>query len=610
MRRLLLHCSCLFFAVSFLFAFEVDIDGQNTARSAVPEARYAIAFTSFAPLNTDIFIAAADGSDARPLLSGPDLDYNASFSTDGQWIVFTSTRNGSADIYRAHADGSGLVQLTNNPAFDDQGALSPDGRVLAFVSSRSGEADIWMVDVATGTLRNLTSAPGGDFRPAWSPDGQWIAFSSDRDLKQPRGRIGRAHFTDLYVIGVDGSGLRRITRSVDGVAGSPAWSRDGKRLLYYEASSQNIREIGSVRRGGGATQLASIDVATGARQVLTTGPREKWSPREVEDGRIGFASGGSDEGLDFVTGASGARGETRSPNWASDGRRMVFHRDVGTQAPPLRDWPSLDPTFRLVRTGVFPSATAAGDRLVMNDQTAANLHSGIMVMNIDGSRRSLLFNDPDPAHSALAPVWSPQDDRIAFGLGRFFQTPDRPSTADIAIINADGTGVQMLTDGKGNYGFPSWSPDGRRLVIRVGDTVSSRLAILDVASRQVTYLTTSATANENFPSWSPKGDRIAFTSDRDGDFEIYSMRIDGTDVKRLTNTPGNDAHSAWSPDGLWIAFTSERGNFKDETALHPFQSQTYGDLYVMRADGTDVRRLTDDQFEDGTPSWIPLTRSR
>ena len=88
------------------------------------------------------------------------------------------------------------------------------------------------------------------------------------------------------------------------------------------------------------------------------------------------------------------------------------------------------------------------------------------------------------------------------------------------------------------------------------------------------------------------------------------MRTDGTDVKRLTNTPGNDAHSAWSPDGLWIAFTSERGHFKDETALHPSQRQTYGDLYVMRADGTDVRRLTDDQFEEGTPSCIPLMRSR
>ena len=52
-------------------------------------------------------------------------------------------------------------------------------------------------------------------------------------------------------------------------------------------------------------------------------------------------------------------------------------------------------------------------------------------------------------------------------------------------------------------------------------------------------------------------------------------------------------------------FTSVRGGFKDESVLHPFNPQPNGDLYVMRSDGSDVRMLTDDQFEDGTPSWLP-----
>ena len=121
---------------------------SNKSRGA-PGPDYAIAFASFAPLNTDIFIAAADGSDAKPFLAHPDLDYNASFSPDGRWIVFTSTRNGSADIYRVRPDGAELRRLTDDPAFDDQGALSPDGRSLAFVSSRSGQADIWILELAT-----------------------------------------------------------------------------------------------------------------------------------------------------------------------------------------------------------------------------------------------------------------------------------------------------------------------------------------------------------------------------------------------------------------------------------------------------------------------------
>ena len=86
--------------------------------SACVEARqeqiadYPIAFASLAPWDLDVFIANADGSNPHPLASHPDLDYNAAFSPDGQWIVFTSHRNGSADLYRVHPDGSGLRSIS------------------------------------------------------------------------------------------------------------------------------------------------------------------------------------------------------------------------------------------------------------------------------------------------------------------------------------------------------------------------------------------------------------------------------------------------------------------------------------------------------------------
>jgi Tol biopolymer transport system component len=137
---------------------------------------YQLSFTSFAPLNTDIFIADGDGNNARAVISDPDLDSNASFSKDGRWIIFTSRRNGSSDIYRAHLDGAGLEVLVSDPAFDDQGALSPDGKELAFVSTRSGQADIWVLNIRTKSLRQITNRSGGNFRPAWSPDGKWLAF--------------------------------------------------------------------------------------------------------------------------------------------------------------------------------------------------------------------------------------------------------------------------------------------------------------------------------------------------------------------------------------------------------------------------------------------------
>ena len=84
------------------------------------------------------------------------------------------------------------------------------------------------------------------------------------------------------------------------------------------------------------------------------------------------------------------------------------------------------------------------------------------------------------------------------------------------------------------------------------------------------------------------------------------MKPDGTDVQRLTDAPGNDAHCAWSPDGEWIAFTSARGGFKGESMLHPYNPQPYGDIYVMRADGSDQHALTDNPFEEGTVAWALL----
>jgi Tol biopolymer transport system component len=177
-------------------------------------------------------------------------------------------------------------------------------------------------------------------------------------------------------------------------------------------------------------------------------------------------------------------------------------------------------------------------------------------------------------------------------------------TSRLSIIRSDGSGLRVLAGAGDHAGFPSWSPDGKRLVYRTSADKGKGLRIIDLATERVTELT-NGPRTDNFPAWSPVGDQIAFTSDRDGDYEIYTIRPDGTNLKRLTQSPGNDAHLAWSHDGKWIAFASARTGFTDEMVLHPGNGQASGEIFVMRADGSDLRRLTENQFEDATPGWRP-----
>ena len=564
---------------------------------------YHLAFANFGPLNTDIFIADADGNNAKTLLPGPGLDYNASFSHDGKWVVFTSDRNGSADIYRVHPDGSGLQQLTNDPSFDDQAVFSPDGKKIAFVSTRNKQADIFILDIATKKIINITNHPAGDFRPAWSPDGEWIAFSTDRDSKKPRPIFTLWHSTEIYTVRTDGTELVQRTK-LDAYAGSPCWSPDGKQIIFYEAALQQVRNMNTVMKVNATTQLSVINISDNIRHIVTKDSGEKIYPRWLADNSIAYVTWGENPGIVFTSGKTKIKGTFENPSWSADGRKMLFHREVNSSWPPFYKLYSRDKQFQLIRSGVFPCFSPSGTQLICNDKTAGIHHNQIMLMNADGTNRSILFGDS--IKSALAPVWSPQGDKIAFGFGRFFQSLQGTAIGDIAVINKDGSHLKIITDGKGNNGFPSWSPDGKKIVYRTATDSIKGLLIADVETGKITRLTSNS--HDNFPGWSPNGDLIAFTSKRADNYDIYTIKPDGSGLKRLTTDPANEAHSVWSPDGKWIAFSSGSGGFKDESALHPYNPQPYGEICVMHADGSGIRVLTDNQYEEATPAWMPLVK--
>lgn len=580
------------------------------------ETPYTVTFGSSAAFNTDIFIADADGRNARPLVPHPARDWNPAFARDGQWVAFTSERSGPAKIFRVHPDGSGLEQLTDGDAFDDQAAFSPDGASIVFVSTRSGQADVWSLNLATRELRNVTNNAAGDFRPSWSADGRWIAFSSDRDppTKPCAGdpSVGVPPFvqvqaTSIYIVRPDGSELRRIS-NVGRLAGTPRWSNNGSDLLFYDGAFDEVCGAGTFRTGAEATQVISVDVQTGARRTLTTGLGDKAFPRTMADGRVAYGLLGLHPAIGVADSKGTTEGAFGAPDWSPAIGKMVFYREVDFSHdlkidPGVQRWHSPDSRFALQRTNsaiVACSYSPRGDRLVCEVSTITANTNGLTVANADGSNGKMIFEDAQ--HEARGTAWSPDGQWIAFGLGAFFEGAN-PTPTRVMLIRPDGSGLHALTSPDENCSLPTWSPDGKFIAYRYAKGARRGLAILNVVTGDSRELATGSD-HANFPSWSPRGDWITFTSRRDHDYDVYAIHPDGTGLKRLTSARGNDAHSSFSPDGEWIAFATARGGFKDESILIPFNFQPYGEIAVMRVDGTDLHVLTDNATEEGAPNWL------
>jgi len=260
-------------------------------------------------------------------------------------------------------------------------------------------------------------------------------------------------------------------------------------------------------------------------------------------------------------------------------------------------------------SGRDTSAVWSPDGTKIAFETRRDGNSEIYVMGADGSNPTNLTNHPD---SDYFPAWSPQGGKIAFMSNRENTGPpilDVTTKITIGfnvetfVMNEDGTGQTNLTNHVAWDGYPSWSPDGSKIVFQtdrdrtglmmvaviVGDLGQEIYAMDADGSDQVRL--SNNPEDDIYPSWSPDGSKIVFQSYRDGNAEIYAMNTDGTGQTRLTNHPDPDSMPTWSPDGGWITFHSYRdGN---------------PEIYKMTATGASVTRLTNSSDLDWGPSWSP-----
>ncbi|RPH60685.1 MAG: hypothetical protein EHM81_05775 [Chloroflexi bacterium] len=311
---------------------------------------------------------------------------------------------------------------------------------------------------------------------------------------------------------------------------------------------------------------------------------------------------------------------------------------TATEAPPTpSDTPIPSPTFTPTPTSLPPLTGSGGGVIAFTLLSRNNWY--IQLMNADGSSQQRLDVGYKSYKGGYEPGWSPDGMKIVYqnnGLwiadiasGEVSPLPAKVTNryvvkpawspdgewiaflnedgfrGDIYLVKPDGSDLKRLTDSAdiSRDGNLVWSPDGKQLAFsaeREGNieiyVMGVQEAIKTINGRQRQLTDTKAPTRNLVTSWSADGSRLAFSSDRDGNTEIYLVNPDGSNVLRLTNNAAFDAAPAWSPDGKQIAFISNRDG----------ETEIYAVNVEDALQGAEARRLTDMPGEKAGPTWKPV----
>jgi Tol biopolymer transport system component/predicted Ser/Thr protein kinase len=418
----------------------------------------------------------------------------------------------------------------------------------------------------------------------------------------------------------------------EGVEEYPAWSPDGKALLY-------TGEVGKIRK------IFRKDLASGQDSQLTHGDFDEIQPTWSPDGKqvafvrarqpgvklqpgdvFGMFQDGDLWVLDLVSSAESKLVENAfNPAYSPDGQRIAVDASwAGPRRVWLLDRQGHNPQQVTTDTSeevdhLAPAWSPDGRKIVF--QNLVRTKFDIRVVNLDSKQMKWVTND---FRINIRPSWSPS--------GRFiYFSSDRSGGINIwrVPVKADGTvngSLQQVTTGAGQDIEVAVSPDSKRLAYA---TLRQNADIWRLPVSPQTGMPNgtpeaviSTTREDSRGAWSQDGNMIAFNSDRAGDMNIWLFTLADSSTRQLTTGQGGDFQPSWSPDEKKIAFFSSRSGspniweaevatgtlkpltsnsgvnvnpfYSPDASLIAYQSDQSGrlEVWVMNSDGSNPRRLT------------------
>ena len=214
----------------------------------------------------------------------------------------------------------------------------------------------------------------------------------------------------------------------------------------------------------------------------------------------------------------------------------------------------------------------------------------VYAMNVDGSNVVAIANDP--AGPEFDGSWSPDGQWIVYRNS----THGTNNDDEIYLARADGTEKRNLTQNPANDWGPEWSPDGTTIIFNSDREHDGALHAYIVTIDGSNFRRVDIEGWVEYPSYSPDGSKIVFMGATGNTYEIFIADLATGETRQLTDHPADDGWPVWSPDGKAIAFTSARDDCsfapRDQECWDTGDIGPHHDIWLIDADGSNLRRVS------------------